>query len=105
MILTEDDRMELLEQISSLVSSKVFQGVTPQMTVDGYRERCDEYGLLMGRITAVVLAESIDTDLLFSIRELTARTQQSAWAQLRSTIKPGGEISRILSDSARKPLG
>ena len=101
---TEVNRMELLEEISSLVSAKVFQGVDPTTTVDDYRERCDEYGLIMGRVTAVVLAEAIDTNLLFSIRELTVRTQQNAWAGLSKTFKPGGEISRIISDSAKKPL-
>ncbi|MDH1143319.1 hypothetical protein N5C60_01670 [Pseudomonas mosselii] len=97
----EIDRDELLREISNLVSAKAFNGISPSTTAEEFRERCDEYGLIMGRITAVVLADSIDTGLLFSIRELTAATQQKAWDGLSATIRPGGEMSRIVSESLK----
>ncbi|MGO0683503.1 hypothetical protein [Pseudomonas fulva] len=96
------DRMELLEAISSIVSSKAFDGISLDTDVHQYRERCDEYGQIMGRITAVVLAGTVDSELLFSIKELTLKTQQSAWNGLRETIKPGGEMSQIISDYVTK---
>ncbi|MBH3409858.1 hypothetical protein [Pseudomonas putida] len=97
------DREEVLREISSLISAMIFSGVSREDTAAAYKARCEEYGLLMGRISAVLLTDKIDTSLLFSISNLVSQTQQRALESMEMLIRPGGTISDILTDEAAKP--
>ncbi|MEQ7920250.1 hypothetical protein ABQX22_13730 [Xanthomonas sp. WHRI 1810A] len=93
------DRSDLLQKISTLVSQEVFSSVDKDDTAADYRSKGDEFALIMGRITAVLIAEKIDASIVFDIQNWVVQTQSSVFTEISRKIRPGGEISKILSGS------